>query len=192
MNSEEPRKTGRTNSTEKEKTMVKTKVTVNRDIPRNRNELNEKLAELGRVNRVRDKIVIEMNEAIERIKQRYSEEVKVHDERIKSIAGGIESYCEVHREELTDGGKTKTVVLPAGEISWRKCPPSVRLTKPEVIIELLKKKGLSRFIRIKEEISKDLILADTAAVVGIKGISIVSEKEELTIQPNEETLESAA
>ena len=53
--------------------MVKTKVTVNRDIPRNRNELNEKLAELGRVNRVRDKIVIEMNEAIERIKQRYSE-----------------------------------------------------------------------------------------------------------------------
>ena len=56
-------------------------------------------------------------------------------------------------------------------------------------MELLKKKGLGRFIRVKEEISKDLILLEPKAVAEIKGITIVSEKEELSIEPYEVKLE---
>lgn len=176
---------------EKEK-MAKTKIETNKDIPQSRSELNEKIAELGRNERMREKITIEMNEQIAKVKARYADDAKDYDLKIESLQKGISAYCEVHRDELTDNGKTKTVKLPAGTLSWRVCPPSCRLSKPEAIMESLKSKGLSRFIRIKEEISKDLILADPEAVASVKGITIIKGKEELSIEPDKEELEKAA
>ncbi|HAE37693.1 MAG TPA: host-nuclease inhibitor protein Gam [Candidatus Riflebacteria bacterium] len=171
--------------------MARTKIEVNREIPKTRQELVDQIAELGRQERMRNKIENEMNEAITKLKKRYEEEAEPCNQKIKAIVNGVEAYCEVHRDELTDGGKTKTVTLPSGTLSWRKCPPSCRITKPEDVIAMLKKKGLSRFIRVKEEISKDLILAEPEAIVAVKGIAIVSEKEELSIEPFEVKLEAA-
>jgi len=170
--------------------MSKTKVQVNRQIPVNRQDLVEKIAELGRRERLRNKIENEMNDVVTRTKQRYEEDAEPVNDMVKALTKGIQAYCEVNRVELTDNGKTKTVNLPSGTISWRKCPPSVRLSKPERIIEMLKKKGLGRFVRTKEEVSKDMILAEQAAVTGIKGITIVKEKEELAIEPFEVRLEA--
>lgn len=172
--------------------MAKTKVVVNVEIPRNRAELNEKIAELGRNERIRDKITLEMNEVIAKTKDRYADDVKKYDDKITELQSGIAAYCEVHRDELTEGGKSKSVKLPAGMISWRICPPSCRITKPEVVLELLKKKGLHRFIRTKEEVSKDMVLAEPVAVASIKGITIISGKEELSIEPDREELERVA
>ena len=168
--------------------MAVKKVLVNRNIPHDRQDLCEKMRELGRLERIRESITIEMNEKISNLKTRYSEECKEYDNKISSLQEGIASYCEVHRDELTDNGKTKTVKLPTGTLSWRFCPPSCRISKPEVVLETLKAKKLARFIRIKEEISKDLILSDIDAVAGIKGITIVQGKEELTIEPDKEDL----
>lgn len=170
--------------------MAKTKVTINKEIPSNREELVEKIEELGRQERLKVKIENQMNEAITKLKRRYEEEAEPCNNKIKAITAGIEAYSVVHRDELTDGGKTKTVNLPSGTLSWRKSPPSVRLSKKEKVIELLKKKGLSRFIRTKEEISKELILSEPAAVAGVKGITIVKEKEVLSIEPFEVKLDA--
>jgi phage host-nuclease inhibitor protein Gam len=170
--------------------MAKTKTVANHQIPTSRQDLVDKIAELGRQERIRNKIENDMNNSITKTKQRYEEEAEPVNEAIKTLTAGIQAYCEVHRDELTDGGKQKTVNLPSGTISWRKCPPSVRITKKENVIELLKKKKLIRFIRIKEEINKDKILDEQAAVTGIKGIAIVKEKEELSIEPYEVKLES--
>jgi phage host-nuclease inhibitor protein Gam len=173
------------------KQMARTKVEVNREIPKTRQELVDQIAELGRQERLRSKIENEMNEAITKLKKRYEEEAEPCNQKIKAIVAGVEAYCEVHRDELTDGGKTKTVALPSGTLSWRKCPPSCRITKPDEVIALLKKKGLSRFIRVKEEVSKDLILSEPAAVATLKGITIINEKEELAIEPFEVKLDVA-
>ncbi|MEW6708285.1 MAG: host-nuclease inhibitor Gam family protein [Candidatus Riflebacteria bacterium] len=170
--------------------MARTKTETNKQIPANRQDLVDKIAELGRQERLRAKIEVEMNNAITKIKQRYEEEVDPVNQAIKAISSGITAYCEVHRDELTDGGKVKTVNLPSGTICWRKCPPSVRLTAPDNVIKLLKVKGLARFVRIKEEVNKDLILSEPAAVTGVKGITIVKEKEELSIEPFEVKLEA--
>jgi phage host-nuclease inhibitor protein Gam len=172
--------------------MAKTKIAVNVKVPTDRIELNERISELGRNERIREKIALEMNEAIAKIKKRYAEDVKEYDDKISELLAGIAAYCEVHRDELTENGKSKTVSLPAGTISWRICPPSCRLTKPEVIMELLKRKGLHRFIRVKEEISKDMILAEPTAVAGVKGITIIKGKEELAIEPDRSELEKVA
>lgn len=170
--------------------MARTKTEVNKQIPTSRQDLVDKIAELGRQERMRSKIEAEMNDRITKIKQHYEEEVEPVNAAIKMLSSGINAYCEVHRDELTDSGKIKTVNLPSGTISWRKCPPSVRLTSPDNVIKLLKAKGLSRFIRIKEEVNKDMILSEQAAVTGVKGIAIVKEKEELAIEPFEVKLEA--
>ncbi len=172
--------------------MARTKTVTNRNIPTSRQDLVDKIAELGRHERMRSKIEVEMNNAIAKIKQRHEEEVDPINKSIKSLTAGITAFCEVHRSELTDNEKVKTVNLPSGTVSWRKCPPSVRLTEPEKIIKLLKDKGLEKFIRVKEEVNKDLILSEQAAVAGVKGIAIVKEKEELAIEPFEVKLDAVA
>ncbi|EDQ2491945.1 host-nuclease inhibitor protein Gam, partial [Salmonella enterica subsp. enterica] len=53
----------------------------------------------------------------------------------------------------------------------------------------LKTLKLHRFIRQKEEINKDAILADKKAVENIRGISIVSGKEMFSITPFEQEIE---
>lgn len=70
-----------------------------------------------------------------------------------------------------------------------KKPDSVNLKGVEIVIETLKKLKLDRFIRRKEEVNKDAILADKEAVKGITGISIVSGKETFSITPFEQEIE---
>ncbi len=170
--------------------MAKTRLTVKDDIPSTRQELDEKIAELGRQERIKAKIESDMNEDMSQIKKRYEEQAEPVAARIKSLISGIEKYCVVHYKELTDDGKNRTVFLPSGTLSWRKCPPSVRLSKPNKIIEILKEKGLERYIRVNEEVSKDIILAEPLPVAGIKGITIIKEKENLSIEPFEVKLEA--
>lgn len=55
-------------------------------------------------------------------------------------------------------------------------------------IRLLKKAGLTRFIRTKEEVNKDAMLAskeDRELANGIKGITIGSDGEDFSIEPAE-------
>jgi phage host-nuclease inhibitor protein Gam len=55
-------------------------------------------------------------------------------------------------------------------------------------MEALRKAGLERFIRTKEDLNKEAMLADPEAVASIPGIS-VSQREEFVIVPIETALE---
>ncbi|EPC4825652.1 host-nuclease inhibitor Gam family protein, partial [Salmonella enterica] len=88
----------------------------------------------------------------------------------------------------TKGG-SKTANLITGEVAWRTKPDSVSIKGVELVLETLKKLKLDRFIRRKEEVNKDAILADKKAVENIKGISIVSGKEVFSITPFEQEIE---
>ena len=53
------------------------------------------------------------------------------------------------------------------------------------VLENLRRLGLARFIREKEEPNKEAMLADPAAVAGIAGISIVTGVEDFIVEPFE-------
>ena len=108
--------------------------------------------------------------------------------------------------EVTSGGRSKTVALPAGEIAWRQRPPSVKITKADLVLKTLKALGLGRYIRTKEEIDKDTILAAHSAarlapstdparaellaeadkLAAVSGIEIVTGVEDFAIVPFEQ------
>ena len=103
----------------------------------------------------------------------------------------MQLWAEAHRESLTAGGKSKTVQLPAGEIAWRQRPPSVRIRDAAGVLVALAAAGLSRFVRVKQEIDKEAMLREPAVASAVPGVSIGSAGEEFVVTPHEVTLAGA-
>ena len=160
-------------------------------IPQNRDECVEYIAEIGRKQRVRERIQTVMNDEIAVIKQKYEEQAKPITDELREISQGVQIWCEANRAALTNGGKVKFANLASGEVKWRMRPPSVRVRGVETVIDVLKKLGLTRFVRMKEEINKDAILADPDAAANIPGITI-TQSEDFVIIPFETHLEEVA
>lgn len=148
----------------------------------NREEVNAAIAEIGAAQRARDEIQTAMNKELAEVRARYEEQALPHAAVIKELGQGVQVWCEGNRAELTRDGRTKTAKFAAGEISWRTRPPRVSIRGEGIVLEALKKLGLERFIRTKEEIDKQAILADPSAVESVKGVS-VSQGEDFVIKP---------
>lgn len=155
---------------------------------KNREEVNEAIAQIGAAQRERERIATAMNEELAAVRARYEQEAIPHAGVIEQFRQGIHIWAEANRGELTRDGKTKTVKLASGEISWRTRPPKVRITGEGIVAEALKRLGLERFLRTKVEIDKTAILADPNAVAGMKGIAI-SQGEDFVIRPFETEIE---
>jgi phage host-nuclease inhibitor protein Gam len=151
----------------------------------------EAIAWIGRIERDVERIQTEMNTDLSAIRETYETEAASHGDVLKGLRLGVEAWCEANRSELTDDGKTKTVQLASGEISWRTRPARVSLKGVDDLLAEIKRLGLDTLVRVKEEISKEAILANPNAVVGIKGIKI-ERGEDFVIKPFREHLEGQA
>lgn len=129
-----------------------------------------------------------LNDQIAALTAQVAPEIEALKARLTGLENGVQTWCEANRLTLTENGKTKTANLTTGEIKWRANPPSVRITKPEDVIVMLRKLGLHQFIREKVEINKEAILAAPADVKGIAGINIKSGVETFEIVPFEQTI----
>lgn len=160
-------------------------------IPQSREDATEMVAAIGRKQRERDRVQAAMNDEMAIVKQRFEEIAKPLADDIKALSAGVQVWCEANRTELTNGGKVKFANLASGEIKWRTRPPRVSLRGVENIIDTCKKLGLTRFIRVKEEINKEALLAEADVAANIPGVSIV-QAEDFVIVPFETELEEVA
>jgi phage host-nuclease inhibitor protein Gam len=164
---------------------------VEHPVPQTRDGVIEAIARIGTAQRERDRIAADMNDALATLREQYEAEAKPHLECIVELTQGVHLYCEAHREELTNAGKVKFHAFASGEVKWRTRPPSVAIRAADMVIEALKRLGLDRFVRTKEEVNKEAILADAEAVEQIKGITI-TQKEDFVVQPWDTKLEEVA
>lgn len=98
---------------------------------------------------------------------------------------GVQMWCEANRNALTNDGKVKFHDFGTGQIKWRSLPASVSVRGVETAIEAIKKLGFKAFIRTKEEINKEAMLADPDKARLITGITIKSAGEDFVIEPSE-------
>jgi phage host-nuclease inhibitor protein Gam len=159
--------------------------------PQSRDQVSEYVAAIGIAQRERQRIEAEMNDEIAVVKQRYEELALPFKTEIEERSKGAQAWCETNRNAITQDGRTKTVVLTSGEIQWRMRPPKVVLKGVDMILDKLKRMDLARFIRTKEEISKEAILAEPEAVARVAGISI-EQGEDFVIKPFETNLEEVS
>jgi len=160
-------------------------------VPQSRDEVNEAIRNIGIAQRERARIQAEMNDYMAKIKEEYEGYAQPHKEQIERLSAGVHTWCEANRDSLTQNGKVKYASLPAGEIKWRTRPPRVSIRAAEVVLDTLRRLGLSRFIRSKEEVNKEAMLAEPEAVSGIAGVKI-KRNEDFVIVPFETELEEVA
>lgn len=160
-------------------------------VPQHRDEVIEAIARIGRHQRERQRLETLMNDDLAKVREAWEKQAAPHLETIKELSRGVQLWCEVHRDLLTQGGKVKFARLASGEVKWRLTPPKVVIRALDAVLEALRNAGLERLIRIKEEPNKEAILTEPEAVAGIKGITI-TQKEDFVITPFETELEEIA
>lgn len=158
--------------------------------PRTREEAEALLAAIGRAQREVTRIEANLNDAISSMRAQAEAEAAPHNAEIEASFRALHAWAEAHRDELCPRG-TKTARLATGEICWRQRPPSVRVTGAERVIEALRRLGLARFVRTKEEVDKEAILAEPEAVRGVKGLTVVTGVEDFVARPYETEIERA-
>ncbi len=157
-------------------------------VPRNLEEAAEFLTKIGSEKREIEKIKTRLNDQIESLKASAMADVNDHNEKISQLVEGLFAFAESRRDELTEGGKRKTVDLPTGWFGWRKTPPSVSIRNVRSVITALKELGLERFIRIKEEPDKKAMLKEPEVLKLVKGVSI-TQHDEFVVKPAELEIE---
>ncbi|WP_427500774.1 host-nuclease inhibitor Gam family protein [Methylomonas sp. MED-D] len=172
----------------KKPTKLKAVANPTADVPRDRDACAESINEIGRLTRQITVLQAAMNDEIAAITDDYTGKITAINDSLKRLQDGVQLYCEANREELTDGGKTKTIGFVTGTVQFRLRPPSVSIRGAEAVIDALKARGLIRFVRVKEEVNKDAILNETAVVAGVPGITIKTGVEDCTITPFEQEL----
>jgi phage host-nuclease inhibitor protein Gam len=169
-------------------TRLKTKAQVY--VPQSRDEAAADIRKIGDLQRSLTRASTEMNDAIASITQNFQPRMDAIREQLVTLQEGVQGYCEAHRLELTDGGKVKTANLITGEVQWRQRPPSVSVRGSETVIQMLKRLGLGRFVRTKEEVNKEAILNEPDEVRGVAGLTVVTGVEDFVITPFEQTAEA--
>ncbi|MBU2082275.1 host-nuclease inhibitor Gam family protein [Patescibacteria group bacterium] len=166
---------------EKEEAMAKKTVI---PVPKSLDEAAQFLAEIGQEQRVSEEIRSDLNTAVDKLKTQAMADNEPHQKKVSQLVEGLFAYAEAHRDELTDGGKRKTVKVPTGIFGWRMTPLAVSLRDVESILESLKALKLKRFIRTKEEVDKEAMLKEPEVAKTVKGVSI-SQHEDFVAKPAE-------
>lgn len=156
--------------------------------PQTAAECDALILRLGVAQRRRQAIEVEMNEPLAKVRESYEQHARTWADEIKVLAERIQAYCEAHRAELTAEGKRKTYRFGSGEVQWRMRPPSVSVRAVEAVIDALKKLGLGRFVRVREEIDKEAVLREPEVAEQVKGLGI-SQREDFAIKPWDTELE---
>jgi phage host-nuclease inhibitor protein Gam len=138
---------------------------------------------IGDLQRELGRIEADINDQIANLTKKAAPRIEQLRERLVELQAGVQTWCEANRVEIC--GKGKSANLVTGEVSWRQRPPSVSISKADEVIGRLRGLGLFRFIREKEEVNKEAILAEPAEVAGIKGIKVVTGVEDFVITPFE-------
>lgn len=161
------------------------------NVPQTKDDVVGCIAAIGRHQRERARIETLMNDELATVREAWEKQAAPHLEEIKRLVAGVQFWCEANRAALTQDGKVKYAHLASGDVKWRMTPPKVTVRALDNLLEVLKQLGLTRFIRIKEEINKEAVLAEPDAVTHLKGITL-TQKEEFIVQPFETELEEIA
>lgn len=168
------------------KLKTRIKADAQKSVPQSRDDAAKDLRLIGDLNRRLLREQAEMNDAIAHLTATYQPRLDEIKAEITAKQESLQAWCEANRAELTNDGKVKTANLVTGEVQWRQRPPSVSVRGAESVIETLRRLGLERFVRSKDEINKDAILNEPEAIEGVAGIKVVTGVEDFVITPFEQ------
>lgn len=144
-------------------------------VPADRDACAAQITEIGRLQREHEVMSAQMNDAIAQITDKFAPELSARSLRIKELSAGVQTWCEANRPALTDNNKVKYHDFLTGQVNWRTGLASVRVTGADAVIKTLKALGLVEFVRTKEEVDKEAILANASAAEKLTATAVAAE-----------------
>ncbi|MBP8975083.1 MAG: host-nuclease inhibitor Gam family protein [Bacteroidetes bacterium] len=127
-------------------------------------EIDGYLAELGAIEASLQHEEAKLNEQEQKARQEFKERTENLVSRKNDILVTLETFCIGNKNEFE---KTRVLEFVHGNIGFRTTPPKVTMLNRKyninTVLELLKKIKLTKYIRTKEELDKEAVLADYAA-----------------------------
>ncbi|HDR1846291.1 host-nuclease inhibitor Gam family protein [Pasteurella multocida] len=151
-----------------------------------REEVETAIKQIGDLQRELQRLATQQNDELAAITEKFAPQLLAIQEEIKPMQEAVQAWCESHRDELTNNGKTKTGNFNTGEVQWRQRPPSVGIRGVDSVLDSLKMRGLTQFIRTKEEINKEAMLNEPETAAGVPGVTIKTGIEDFVITPFEQ------
>lgn len=163
-------------------------------VPQSRSMCADQIRQLGDLQREHARTATALNDQIAVLTNAAEPVLADLAQRIAALQTGIQTWCEANRVTLCGEADRlgKTANLVTGEVAWRIRPPSVSIRGTESVIEALRRAGLVRFVRTKEEPNKEAILNEPDAVAGVAGITVVRGVEDFVVTPFEAKTEVTA
>ena len=156
-------------------------------VPQTRNEVADHIDLIGTAQRELQRIELNIDDVVSKLRLEQQPKIEQLTQTIADLSKGVQTWCEANRDSITDNGKVKSANLTTGEVNWRQRPPSVKTRASAQLFEKLKRLGFSFFIRSKEELDKDAILAKPQTAKDA-GIEIITGVEDFVITPFEQKL----
>ncbi|OIO52766.1 hypothetical protein COY65_02885 [Candidatus Jorgensenbacteria bacterium CG_4_10_14_0_8_um_filter_39_13] len=160
-------------------------------IPKSREEASGFVRQVGDAQRELKRIAADSQGRIAAIEEKAGKEAQPHKEKLQGLVDGLFLFFAANRNELTEGGKRKSVDLATGVIGEHTNPHKAVLTeKMEIVLTNLHALKLEQFIRSTEEINREAMLESeesrtlAATVKGVKVVQVV----EFRVKPTD-TLE---
>jgi len=144
------------------------------------------IKQIGDLEREQVRLTTQQADEKAAVDEKYTAQLTALKEQVKPLQKAVQAFCETRRLELTNGGKQRTAYFTTGEVQWRAKPPAVVAKGIDGILESLRNSGLFRFIRTKEELNKEAMLAEPDIARSISGVTIREGVEEFVIKPNDE------
>lgn len=157
-------------------------------VPQSDAECRSAIREIGELKRRGLRLKADLDDQVGKLQEQFGASVAPIDARVAELEKGVEMFAEANRQRLTRDGKVKFHKFETGLISWRTRPAKVTIRGKETVIEALKSLGLRRFLRVKEDVNKEAMLAndkERAIAAAVDGVSIGSEGEDFEIEPFE-------
>lgn len=142
-----------------------------RPAPRTTAEAAQAMADLGAAMAERAKLQAALDAEVAQISARFQQSMRPLVEAEDAIFAGLHEWAEANRETLGDSAN-----LGTGEVGWKKSPEKLVVEDEEKVIEALRKKELTEFVRVKESLDKVLLKKRFGEVKGIKGLTLVQEE----------------
>lgn len=130
-------------------------------------EINEALRHIAEINAAVSARVAVYNEEEAKRRKRVDDFCNPLRDKIEEIENGMQAFCIANRPDF---GDKKSKELPNGRVDFRKSPPKVTKQKGftwAVVLDFIRNsKYAKQFLRMKEELNKDAVLAYYAGTEG--------------------------